>query len=286
MMDMTETKTGLALIPFHGAAIEAVRDEAGKPWVVLKRLCQNLGIDDEAQRQKLTSLPWAGTLIIKVPSRGGEQATFCIDLPTLPLWLATIHPNKVREDAREVLVPYQRECSQVLHDHFFGARLTREEVALIVRDEVALLMRDFGRELMREEALALVREEVSAQLAALYQPLQQQVTDLAAQVAELKSRPALINLVVQGGAMVMQAPAPRKVRQPTAVREAVAWLKHKLAAGPVPATEMESGAAAEGITSATLRRARKKVGVVAEKKGGVGAGEGYWQWRLPGEASN
>jgi hypothetical protein len=65
----------------------------------------------------------------------------------------------------------------------------------------------------------------------------------------------------------------------TAAAEAEDFLQDKLSRGPVPAKEGEDDARAIGIAPRTLKRARKRLGVVAEK---TGLKEG-WVWRLPAE---
>jgi putative DNA primase/helicase len=65
----------------------------------------------------------------------------------------------------------------------------------------------------------------------------------------------------------------------SAATEAEEFLREKLSEGPVSAKEGEEHARALGIAPRTLARARKKLGVVAEK---VGLKEG-WIWRLPAE---
>jgi putative DNA primase/helicase len=65
----------------------------------------------------------------------------------------------------------------------------------------------------------------------------------------------------------------------TAREEAEQFLRDLLAGGPVSAREGEKQARELGIASRTLKRAREKVGVVAEK-GGLKEG---WTWRLPPE---
>jgi hypothetical protein len=65
----------------------------------------------------------------------------------------------------------------------------------------------------------------------------------------------------------------------TAATEAEDFLLDKLAAGPVAAKEGEEHARAIGISRRTLERARKKLGVIAEK---AGLKDG-WTWRLPPE---
>jgi hypothetical protein len=65
-----------------------------------------------------------------------------------------------------------------------------------------------------------------------------------------------------------------------ALAEAVEFLQDRLSSGAVvPAKEAEEHARALGITPRTLRRARKKLGVIPEKSG---LKEG-WTWRLPPE---
>jgi hypothetical protein len=65
----------------------------------------------------------------------------------------------------------------------------------------------------------------------------------------------------------------------SAATEAEEFLRDKLSAGPVPAKEAEEHARVIGIAPRTLARARKKVGVIAEK---AGMKEG-WIWRLRSE---
>jgi hypothetical protein len=63
----------------------------------------------------------------------------------------------------------------------------------------------------------------------------------------------------------------------SAATEAEEFLREKLSQGPVFAREGEGDARALGIAPRTLKRARKKLGVIAEK-GGLKEG---WTWRLP-----
>jgi len=65
-----------------------------------------------------------------------------------------------------------------------------------------------------------------------------------------------------------------------ALADAREFLQQELSIGPVKQVDVSAEARSEGIKEATLRRAKKSLGVVAEKKG---AGKNsYWQWRLPG----
>jgi putative DNA primase/helicase len=63
-----------------------------------------------------------------------------------------------------------------------------------------------------------------------------------------------------------------------AMKEAKDFLLDLLAGGPVPAEEGKEKAEAAGISDRTLARARKRLGVIAEKDIVF---QGRWMWRLP-----
>lgn len=62
--------------------------------------------------------------------------------------------------------------------------------------------------------------------------------------------------------------------------EARAWLRDALAAGPVPAGDVQAAAKRDGVAPRTLDRAKGDLGVVASRQGGI-ADAGRWAWRLP-----
>jgi hypothetical protein len=111
-------------VEFHGDTIDAVFHN-GRVWVSLRRLCESLGIDADSQRVKLREKPWARTVIITVrDANGRQQQTFCIDLDTLPMWLATIDVGRVAEDVRGKLTAYQCEAADALRRYFFEGQAT------------------------------------------------------------------------------------------------------------------------------------------------------------------
>jgi hypothetical protein len=107
-------------VPFHGDTLLAVKDEQGQVWVALKRMCESLGLAYEAQFTKLKTKRWAGiTMIVTPDAKGVGQRTFCLNLDSVPMWLATIDTNRVAPDVASKLEQYQLECASVLRDHFF-----------------------------------------------------------------------------------------------------------------------------------------------------------------------
>ena len=77
------------------------------------------------------------------------------------------------------------------------------------------------------------------------------------------------------------AAAAQALKDGGALQEAKAFLRDILADGPIPAEDGEEAARAHLISKITLKRARKALGVVSNRSGGLG-GEGHWQWSPKG----
>jgi hypothetical protein len=69
------------------------------------------------------------------------------------------------------------------------------------------------------------------------------------------------------------------MRDDSQLMRATIWLSEKLAGGPRPAAEIAGEAARAGHSAATLRRAKERLAVVAQKQGFGVSGE--WFWQLP-----
>lgn len=69
------------------------------------------------------------------------------------------------------------------------------------------------------------------------------------------------------------------------LEDAEEFLHTFLAAGPAPANQVIKSAQADGISHATLQRAKKKLGVTSNRKSteGSGRGAGTWMWRMPAD---
>ena len=109
-------------MPFRGGFIEATQLD-GEVWVPIRPVCEALGLAWQPQLKKLRAKPWANTCDTFMVSEGDDQRRrfSCVDLRSLPLWLATIEPSRVKPEAREALVAYQREAAEVLFKHFLAA---------------------------------------------------------------------------------------------------------------------------------------------------------------------
>jgi hypothetical protein len=114
--------TALEKFRFDGDELALVRRDDAL-WVVVKRVCEALGVDESGQRRRLKDKAWATADIISAVAEDGKnRELFAINLDTLPMWLATIETSRVRAEIRPKLEHYQRECARVLRDHFVGRR--------------------------------------------------------------------------------------------------------------------------------------------------------------------
>lgn len=89
--------------------------------VPVKPICEALGIDAEAQRQKIQShylLAPTALLSKVVAADGKEREMFCLPMGYIFGWLLTINPANVAEENRENLAAYQTECYNALYRYF------------------------------------------------------------------------------------------------------------------------------------------------------------------------
>jgi len=153
-------------VPFRDGHIEAIGDDNGKVHVVIKRVCETIGVAFQAQLTKLKAKPWATvTMIVTVAEDGRKREVACIALESLPMWMATIEPSKVAPEVRPILEAFQCEAHDVLRDYFFG----RQRVAASLPTEFFTEL-SARLELLQHSLLsnidARINERVKAELSA------------------------------------------------------------------------------------------------------------------------
>ena len=107
----------------NGVDIVTVEQD-GEIFVPIKPVCEAIGIDDRAQRDKIQSdeiLASTGVLSTSVAADGKKREMFCLPLKYVYGWLFTINPKNVAPESRETVARYRRECYDVLYEHFTGS---------------------------------------------------------------------------------------------------------------------------------------------------------------------
>lgn len=118
MLDLTVKQ-----VNFNGDNLLAVKDNTtGKVHISVNHICNGLGIDARIQRDKLKEHATLskGCTSRYIPSNGGNQEAFVIELEFLPLWLAGINPARVDPKSQDKLVEYQLKAKDVLAAEFVG----------------------------------------------------------------------------------------------------------------------------------------------------------------------
>lgn len=104
----------------NGVDIVAVEKD-GEIYVPIKPICEAIGIDARAQREKIQAdeiLSSVGVLSTSTGTDGKSYDMFSLPLKYVYGWLFTINPKNVAESARESVIRYRRECYDVLYEHF------------------------------------------------------------------------------------------------------------------------------------------------------------------------
>lgn len=114
----------------NGIEIAAVRDEEHNFFVPVRPLCEAIGVDPEAQRQRIMRHYILGSTAFTlkvVAADDKEREMLCLPLEYVYGWLFTIDANLVSEANRENVKRYQLECYQALYTHFAGSLRRRVE---------------------------------------------------------------------------------------------------------------------------------------------------------------
>lgn len=120
----------LVSVPFHNDTIAAIQTDDGPiSSVIIKGVCESLGIDYSSQLQKLKTYEWACVGLITIQVGGQRRQVATLDIESLPMWLAGIKSSKVHPAIRPRLLQYQREARAVLAAWFLGVSTDRPELA-------------------------------------------------------------------------------------------------------------------------------------------------------------
>ncbi len=113
----------LVTVAFNGQSILATIVD-GKPYVAMKPICDNIGLQWEAQHKRIQRHPVLKSTMSMtdmVAEDGKQREMLCLPLSKLNGWLFGVDVNRVKEEIRPKLIRYQEECFDVLAQHFMPA---------------------------------------------------------------------------------------------------------------------------------------------------------------------
>lgn len=111
----------ITTVDFHGQSIIAATID-GKLCVALRPIVENIGLDWASQYSRIQRHPVLKTSVVITTTQmpGDDQKRSMIFLPIGMLngWLFGVDVNRVKAALRDKLMDYQRECFDVLFQHF------------------------------------------------------------------------------------------------------------------------------------------------------------------------
>lgn len=127
-------------VPFHGLSLSAVLVN-GAPFVAIRPVCEALGLDWSGQFRRIKRDPvlmsCVAIMTTQLPGDSQTRKAVFLPLDRLNGWLFGVDVARVREELRERLGWYRRECFAVLARHFGLSRPGADLHARLIAAEQA-----------------------------------------------------------------------------------------------------------------------------------------------------
>ena len=127
-------------VEFNGTWLKAVQDVQKVIWVGIRWVCDGIGMTEDQRKRQIKNIQNdivlnKGGSNLTLPTNGGRQNAWCIQLDFLPLWLAkiSITPKMKKETPElvEKLVVYQIKAKDALAAAFLPQYKTEDSTAQI-----------------------------------------------------------------------------------------------------------------------------------------------------------
>ncbi|MFL7838200.1 MAG: phage antirepressor N-terminal domain-containing protein [Candidatus Promineifilaceae bacterium] len=113
---------------FYEDEITAVRMAGGEVLIPLRPIVEGLGLDWAAQTRRINRDPVLsevkGVAVTATP--GGNQEMLCLPLDYISGFLFGVNANRVKQELRDRVILYQKNCYKVLAEAFTEGRLTAD----------------------------------------------------------------------------------------------------------------------------------------------------------------
>lgn len=163
-------RADVVAVPFLDGHIPCFMEDS-EPMVILKPIAEGvMGLSWPRQFAKLSADQTACVAFKAIQLPGDDQArrAMGVSLDTFAVWLARLQPSRVRPEARDTVIAYQREAGRALREHFFGGKreLSRKELARFwyEAEERAELLAAANAELQAENVAMLPAVEAYEQV--------------------------------------------------------------------------------------------------------------------------
>lgn len=150
------------LVKFHETELITFIDNNSTPLIAIRPICEAIGLNADSAVRSIKKHPILGAWHTVESVMLGENRSMnhvLLPIEYVSGWLFSIDSSKVKLQARENLLTYQRECYRVLYEHFFGKQKVLE-VNVSRKFEISerLVIIDIERKKLDREEKDLKRE--------------------------------------------------------------------------------------------------------------------------------
>lgn len=181
-----------ALIPTEQRGIDFYGDELiavlvdDRPYIPIAPICDFLGVSWSGQRERIMrdavlSEAAVSIRVTRKESKRGGREMLCLPLDYLNGWLFGVSAGRVKEELRERLIRYQKDCYRVLAQAFQGAAVSSPSSSLAQIRDMGLAIADMAEQQMLLEQRVTTTEGRLERAAVV-------VGDLSKRLGRLESR--------------------------------------------------------------------------------------------------
>lgn len=130
---------------FHGDRIITFEYD-GMPFVAMRPIVESLGLSWKVQHDKLLGQRQKYSCIPLMVDAGGQRRNMTVvPVAKLPLWLASVNPNKIKDPERRAKIElYQVESAIALHNYWTKGVAVRGDHEGVVSEMSPALMQALG----------------------------------------------------------------------------------------------------------------------------------------------
>lgn len=192
-------------IRFYEDTVMAVVADDGTVYVPIRPMCELIGVAGNAQLRRIQRDPVLSETCTTVTVVQGGQRRQMIAVPLSHLngWLFGISANRVKEEIRDAVIRYQKDCYNILYEAFTTGVAVRHDDELLQSDSpqgsayrVALAVAKLAREQYymgvqvedNTRRIGLIEAQLSNPNAYINQEQAQQVSEAVKAIATVLSK--------------------------------------------------------------------------------------------------
>lgn len=147
----------IATVTFHGAPLTVIT-QADQKLVAMKPIVEGIGLGWQSQYNRIQRQPVLKSVIVMMNTTGADGKSYqmlCLPLDYLNGWLFGVDANRVREDIRDTLIMYQRECYQVLANYWLQGEAVNHRAQKALRTPLTIEQQSIIKDLVKSRVETL-----------------------------------------------------------------------------------------------------------------------------------